>query len=127
MDFRKPNRSILWQILTVLGTPLLLTAWAFARSDDPAGTAAGCAVCGTFLFIPVFILVLDIALLIWVARDAKSRGMDGAILWMLLVMFTSVIGLVIYLLARPQGNTIPCPNCQNKKLQTSVKCPHCGA
>ena len=75
----------------------------------------------------VAVFVLNIALLVWVARDAKARGMDSAILWMLLVMFTGIIGLVIYLFVRPQGNMMQCPNCQNKRLQASVKCPHCGA
>jgi hypothetical protein len=78
------------------------------------------------MMIAVVIFVLKIALLIWVARDAEARGMDSAVLWMLLVMFTSVIGLVIYLFARPQWNVIPCPNCHNNRLQVSVKCPHCG-
>jgi len=29
----------------------------------------------------------SVALLVWVARDAKARGMDSAVLWMLLVFF----------------------------------------
>jgi ABC-type tungstate transport system substrate-binding protein len=74
----------------------------------------------------VAILALNIALLIWVARDAKSRGMDNSILWMVLVMLTGIIGLIIYLLVRPQGNLVPCTHCGNKRLQVSAKCPHCG-
>ena len=65
-------------------------------------------------------------MLVWVARDAKARGMDNAILWVLLVFFTSIIGLIIYILSRPQGNLVPCPNCGNQKLQALVRCPHCG-
>jgi uncharacterized Zn-finger protein len=53
--------------------------------------------------------------------------MDSAVLWMLLVFFTNLIGLIVYLLVRPQGNLVVCPNCGNKRLQTSVRCPHCGA
>ncbi len=83
--------------------------------------------CSTLIFIPIAIIALNIALLVWVARDAKARGMDSAVLWMVLVMFTSVIGLVIYIFARPQGNVIRCPNCGNNKLQAILKCPHCGA
>jgi len=30
--------------------------------------------------------------------------MDSAILWMILVMFTGIFGLIIYLFSRPQGN-----------------------
>jgi len=113
---------------------LLLTASALAQDDNGAGAAAGaassafgCAACGGFLvIIPIVFIALGIALLVWVARDAKSRGMDSSVLWMLLVFFTNIIGLIIYLLARPQGNLTPCANCGNKRLQASVKCPHCG-
>lgn len=107
----------------------LFTASAFAQNNaaGAAGSAAACGVCGTFIFIPIAVIALNIALLVWVARDAKARGMDSSVLWMLLVLFTSVIGLIIYLLSRPQGNLISCPNCNNQRLQASVKCPHCGA
>jgi hypothetical protein len=100
-----------------------------AQGRDPgAGAAAamGCLGCGGTLFVLVAILAIDIALLVWVARDAKSRGMDSAVLWMLLVMCTSVVGLVIYLLSRPQGTLVTCPHCSNTRLQASAKCPHCG-
>ena len=103
-------------------------AWAQQprpMSDEQA--AAACAACsGGFLFLIVAIIALNIAILVWVARDAKSRGMDSAAIWMILVMFTGVIGLIIYLLSRPQGNLVECANCQNKRLQASAKCPHCG-
>jgi hypothetical protein len=99
--------------------------WA-QREPNPAAGAAGCALCGSLLFIPIAIVVLDIALLIWVARDAKSRGMDSAVIWMILVMFTSVLGLILYIFSRPQGNLIRCPSCNNQRLQASAKCPHCG-
>lgn len=97
-----------------------------ARADD-AGSAAGCAVCSSILLLPIILIALNIALLVWVARDAKARGMDSAVLWMVLVMFTSVLGLIIYLFARPKGNVVRCPNCRNSRLDASVRCPHCGA
>jgi len=78
------------------------------------------------IVIPIAIFALNIALLVWVARDAKARGMDSAVLWMVLVMFTSVIGLIIYMFSRPQGNLVQCQHCQNKRLQASTRCPHCG-
>ncbi len=101
-----------------------------SRSTTRGIRAAGCAACGScgffVIFLVVAIVVLNVALLVWVARDAKARGMDSSVLWMLLVFFLSLLGLVIYLFSRPQGNLIPCPNCGNKRLQASVKCPHCG-
>ena len=107
---------------------LFLSVAGFAQNgpSDAASSLAGCGCCGTFIFIPIAMLAISIALLVWVARDAKARGMDSAVLWMLLVFFLNVIGLVIYLFSRPQGNLIPCPNCNNQRLQASVKCPNCG-
>ena len=109
----------------------LILAFLTARSSsDPSDAlgAAGCMACGgVFLLIPIALLALHIVLLVWVARDAKARGMDNAVMWMILVLILGVIGLVIYILSRPQGNLIQCANSANKRLQASVKCPHCGA
>lgn len=108
----------------------LCSVLAHAQDDSTAQSLAGCGACSAIVLIPIIIAVviiaLNIALLVWVARDAKARGMDSAVLWMFLVFFTSFIGLIIYLFARPQGNVIQCGNCGNKRLQASVKCPSCG-
>lgn len=125
---------MLHRILSILTCWLLLqvaaVGTAFAQPPSGAEQAAGCAACGAIagfgILIPLVFIALNIALLVWVARDAKSRGMDSAVLWMLLVFFTSFIGLVIYLFARPQGNLLQCQSCNNKKLEASAKCPHCG-
>ncbi|MEZ5366912.1 MAG: PLDc N-terminal domain-containing protein [Bryobacterales bacterium] len=75
------------------------------QSVEDAIAAGGCLACGgTMLLIPIVFLAINIALLIWVARDSKSRGMENPILWVLLVLFLSVIGLVIYLVNRPKAN-----------------------
>jgi hypothetical protein len=112
------------------GVSTLLWA-ASARAQNDGSPVAGCAACsgcgGLLLVLWLGLIALQIALLVWVARDAKARGMDGAVLWMLLVMFVPLLGLLIYIFARPQGNMIQCPNCNNKRLAASVKCPHCGA
>jgi len=99
-----------------------------AQDDNPAAGCAACFTCGVVpMIFLVVILALHIAILVWVAKDAKSRGMDNAVLWMILVILTGLLGLVIYILARTQGNLIQCPNCHNNRLQSSVRCPHCGA
>ena len=112
---------------TLVSAPVASFVWL---QRDDAGAAAGCAGCagmaGFLIFFVVGIIALNIALLVWVARDSKNRGMDNSVLWMILVMVTGILGLVIYLFARPQGNVIPCPHCANKRLQVSAKCPHCG-
>jgi hypothetical protein len=103
---------------------------AQAQSSDADGAAAvmGCFACsGVLLLIPVVILALNIAMLVWVARDAKARGMDGSVVWMIVVLLLSVVGLIIYILSRPKGDLVECPNCKNKRLQASTRCPHCGS
>jgi len=109
---------------------LLLPVALLAQYDNnnPAAGCAGCLACGVFpMILAIAIIALHIAILVWVAKDAKARGMDNAVLWMILVVLTGLIGLIVYLLARTQGNLILCPNCHNKRLQVSVRCPHCGA
>ena len=117
------------RICLVSGCALFCSSAMWAQNNDDSG-AAGCMACtgcgGGIIFIGIAWFLLSIALLVWVARDAKARGMDSAVLWMLVVLFLGLIGLVIYLLARPQGSLVPCPNCGNQRMQASVKCPHCG-
>lgn len=121
------------KIKSVGALSMLLILWSpvlAQRAGEEAEACAGCGICGgslvVLVLIPLAIFALNIALLVWVARDAKARGMDSAVLWMVLVMFTSVIGLIIYILSRPQGNVVRCPSCGNNRLQASAKCPHCG-
>jgi hypothetical protein len=122
---RMGNQSL--RLFSILA--LFIPATCFAQNDvgNAASNAACAGCCSTFILVPIIFFALGIALLVWVARDAKARGMDSAILWMALVFFLNFIGLLIYLTSRPQGSLVPCPNCGNKRLQASVKCPHCGA
>ena len=86
-----------------------------------------CLGCGTFvLAIPLILFAIQIAMLVWVARDSKSRGMDAAFMWMVFVFIVPIVGFVVYLFSRPQGNLIRCGSCANKRLEASAKCPHCG-
>ncbi len=78
-----------------------------------------------FVFI-IFIIffIVWIYVLVWVARDANKRGKNGTF-WGLLTVFLGIIGLIIYLLARPGGNLVPCNYCRKEKLETLTQCPHC--
>ena len=118
-----PKRSM---NITSIIFALLMGFSVYAQQSSPDDAAAACG-CGLFFLVIVLgAIALNIALLVWVARDAKSRGMDSSVLWMLLVFFTGVFGIVIYFFSRPQGNVVRCPHCGNGRLQASAKCPHCG-
>lgn len=98
--------------------------YALAYRNDGAD-ACGTA-CGAYLFICFAILALNIAILIWVAKDAKSRGMGSAVGWVFLMLVTGILGLVIYLFSRPSGDLVRCEHCNNSKLVVARLCPHCG-
>lgn len=87
------------------------------------------------LFAPLGLMsVLSLALAIWVGIDAERRCGQG-ILWGLLVFFTSIIGLVVYLLvssATERRRTVEartgtaCPNCNGPSESSFKVCPYCG-
>ncbi len=57
----------------------------------------------TYLTIVIVVgligLAINIALMIWVYKDAEARGMGGA-LWLIIVFLTSWLGCLIYLIVR---------------------------
>ena len=58
----------------------------------------------SFLWLPVIIIIIityliGIGLAVWVYNDAKKRDMNAAV-WLLIVLLTSFIGCIIYLIVR---------------------------
>lgn len=85
-----------------------------------------------FIIIPLAWFVIGILILIWVYQDAESRGMNG-LLWAVIVFFLSIIGLILYLVARegqislsPQMITRVCPKCGTVLSEDARFCPRCG-
>lgn len=114
-------------------TPLFLTITAFAQDaadspagDDAANAAGALAALGCGILPCILGLAIQIAIAVWVYRDAKARGMENAMLLTILTVFTGLLGLLIYVLMRPKGNLVPCPHCQQKRLEGSATCPNCG-
>jgi hypothetical protein len=56
------------------------------------------------LLIVAYEVVMDILVPIWVYKDAKKRGME-AFWWMVFVFLFDFLGLIIYLLVRPDIKT----------------------
>ncbi len=98
------------------------------KAAKEIGVAAGLcgAYCAVMALIGAFALALKIFMIIWVFKDSKARGDTNAVLWIVLLIFTNIIGFVIYLCVRPKGELFPCPNCHQKKLETLSRCPHCN-
>jgi hypothetical protein len=95
---------------------------------------------GIFCLIIIIPLIIFIVLAIWVYKDAERRGSSG-ILWLIIVFFTGIIGLIIWLVVRPPigghpqaggiGGAPPgqgrmCPNCGRPIPMDASVCPYCG-
>ena len=99
-------------------------------ADDPAA-ACGAAGCGIVVWLIMmiamfaFFIGLIIFIFKWIKKDAISRGMPnaGSISWLALL---GLLGLLIYVLQRPQGNMFSCPHCGKQRMQGLTHCPHCG-
>jgi hypothetical protein len=70
-------------------------------------------------------LVALILSLIWVVKDSRARGSDGA-MWIIVILLIGLFGLLIYLASRPAGMLVPCVHCGNQRLQSMRVCPICG-
>lgn len=95
------------------------------------------------LCIPAAWFIIAILIAIWVYRDAERRGSSG-VLWLVIVFFTGIIGLIIWLVVRaPIGGNQPvstgttpppaapgterrCPNCGRVIPDDARVCPYCG-
>ena len=89
-----------------------------------------------FGFIAIW-LIVGILICVWVYGDAESRGMNGA-LWLIIILLGNVIGLIVYLIVRGEkGRELPQPApvlgqrryCQycGQQISASAKfCAHCG-
>jgi hypothetical protein len=80
------------------------SAWPLSPALAQSGDS------GTLLLLCCYglVLVAYLGLVYWVYSDARRRGNDKAGLWALLVFFTPIVGLLIYLLVgRDQGTRDP--------------------
>ena len=98
------------------------------------------------MFAPISIWgLISACLAVWVGVDANKRGLNG-VLWGLLVFFTGIVGLIVYLLVGPamqfRNGAVPepsvapsgppeapagrCPKCQGEIADDYKACPFCG-
>lgn len=71
------------------------------QEESAAAAGVGCACLVIWLLVMLAIVAVWIAICVWVYRDATRRGAENAVLWLLLVIITGLIGLIIYLIVRP--------------------------
>ncbi len=99
------------------------TTTAFAQSET--SDSSGVGVILFWLLCCGGILVINGLMLLWVWSDANNRGSNG-VAWSIIVFIFGILGLLAYLVMRPQGQLLNCPECGKKKPITQPICPHCG-
>jgi len=71
---------------------------------------AACGVCaGIGMLVPLIGLAISIGIAYWIYKDATRRGDKNAVLWAVLGFFLSILGLIIYVVARPKTTSPPPP------------------
>ncbi len=90
-----------------------------------------------FIIVASLWFVAGILLCLWVYSDAKSRGMEGA-LWVLIVLVANVVGLIVYLFAREERRSYShvssysgrqkrfCSSCGSEHAPNAKFCSSCG-
>jgi hypothetical protein len=129
-SFMRKAASLILFLVTIAGAARFTLAQS---SGGGGGDACGVLACGAGAIIYILIIALALAVPIiliifvikFIKRDATDRGMPNAdsIKWLGLL---ALLGLLIYLLQRPQGNVLPCPSCGKNRMQGLPACPHCG-
>ena len=85
------------------------------NAGDAAGVTAGLAAAFLWLLLPT-----------WVYVDARGRGLRRAWLFAFLTALSGLIGLIVYLIARPETPAVAqCPGC-SREIDGGAYCPHCG-
>lgn len=95
----------------------------FQRHDDARLEVVAATAGALALLSAIFLWIL---LPTWVYVDARERGVRRAPLFAFLTVLSSVVGLLVYLIARPEnGRTLACPGC-SREVADGAFCPHCG-
>ena len=89
--------------------PVDTTTMATTTMSEEQATAACAACAGVGLLVPLIGLAISIGIAYWIYKDATRRGDKNAVLWAVLGFFLSLLGLVIYLVARPKTTSPPPP------------------
>lgn len=85
------------------------------HAGEIAGVTAGLVAAFLWLLLPT-----------WVYVDARGRGVRRAWLFAFLTALSALVGLIVYLIARPESPAqLQCPGC-GREVDGGAYCPHCG-
>ena len=116
------------KFITLLAALLGLNSQALAQDE---GVACGMVGCGIFVWLIFVGGMLAVGVLVivlifkFIRRDSIARGLgpNSSMPWLALL---GLLGLLIYVLQRPQGVVMPCRTCGKGRMQGFMNCPNCG-
>ena len=106
----------------------------FLAQHDPWGRDGW--IMGFLISLILVSIIIVVLIGLWIYRDAESRGENG-VLWLIIVFFLNIIGLIIWLLVRPPKKemverrvvekVLVCPYCRTENAPNVRFCSNCGA
>jgi RNA polymerase subunit RPABC4/transcription elongation factor Spt4 len=105
---RKPTFLVIFAVFFFFAFLLLMSV-----DDHDARPFAAMSLIAYWMLLPA-----------WVYADAKQRR-ERAWAWGLMTLFTNVMGLISYLIIRPDVSN-ECKRCGYKLKEDFVVCPYCG-
>lgn len=92
-------------LISAVAVSLLTTAHPASAAGVPdAGSMMTVAFVAALVLL---IFVINAVFGAWVYKDAKQRGMNNPVGWIIAVVITGVPALIGYLLARPKASSSP--------------------
>ena len=89
---------------------------------------AGSLIASIFMgvLIPIAAITMIILLGVWTYRDATSKGMNGILWTMVVLLVPSFVGLIVYLCVRYDAKKVTCSKCLQQVNGNSKFCSNCG-
>jgi len=100
---RKLTNDLSIQIAAlIVATSPFISGVAQASSSD----TAACGACGGGFAMMILVpIAIQVAILVWVFKDSRARGMESPLGWMAFVFFVPLVGILVYLFTRPPIQT----------------------
>lgn len=122
---RQVPRRDLWLVLPAQAALVIAPLW-FVLSGELSGPAPFLDR-STLTLTALVSFVIGLALLPWGWKDARARAVRGWNRLGALTLIATGAGAWLWKSLRPRGSIVQCTSCGWERLDSSVRCPRCGA
>ncbi len=122
---RQVPRRDQWIVLPAQTALVIVPLW-FGLSDELSGAAPFLGR-STLTLTMLASFVIGLAFLPWGWKDIRARGIRGWKRLSALALIATGAGAWLWKSLRPRGSIVQCTSCGWERLDSSVRCPRCGA